>query len=368
MKPRDAVLVYQEVQSSDKSTKTIDLDIVDPISALGFEFEATNGMSYNKVNPFPFAVTKLEVVDGSDVLASLSFPQAQALHWYKTGKQPELREDEVGSSGQVMGTQILFGRHLFDREYALDLKSFKNPQLKISWDLTNIRACSATTAFATGTMKVSAWAKIMQDQGAPGKYLMAKEIDAWTGATSGDKRHELPVDYPYRFIMLRCYARGSDVDECLTKLKLTCDTDKFVPFERYSKQMRAEMAQLFGSCVIWKRFSAKHGDTVWFEINCEPQLRPVCTVLNHLVGYGWCWSGNASILFGDTAAGSVSTEERFDALIEGYGLHHTIPVPMGVMNEPDTWFDPTPYKKIELIGTEAVASANSIVVEQVRPC
>ena len=106
MRPRDSVLIYQETQSADKSSKTIDLDLVDPVSALSFEFEAQNGTTSNVRNPFPFAITKLEVVDGSDVLSSLSFPQAQALQFYKTGKQPELREDE--DAEQLVGYGLLY--------------------------------------------------------------------------------------------------------------------------------------------------------------------------------------------------------------------------------------------------------------------
>jgi hypothetical protein len=371
LKTRDAVLCYQETQSSDKSTKTIDLDLVDPISAIVFEFEARNGTTNNIVNPFPFVVTKMEIVDGSDVLASLSFPQAQALKFYKDGKQPELRETEDGGTlyggPQVMGTSILFGRKLWDRDFALDLTKFANPQLKISWDLTNIRACSSTTAFYTGTMVISAWAKVMEGQPAPGKFLMAKEIEAWTGATSGDKRHELPVDFPYHLLMLRLYSRGYDVDECITKLKLTCDTDKFIPFERYTKQLDAEMAQLFGNAFIWKVFSLKHDDTIWFEINKEPQVYPVTQALGRIVDSPWHWAGNANIGLCDHAGAAITTREALHIGIEGHALHHTLPLPMGVMDEPDTWFDPTGYKKLELIGTEAVASANALVAEQVRP-
>lgn len=372
MRPRDSVLVYQETQTSDKSTKTIDLNLFDPISALCFEFEVTNGTTSNVQNPFPFAITKLEVVDGSDVLSSLSFPQAQALQFYKTGRQPELREDEVGSAGQVMGCSILFGRYLWDREFALDLTRFTNPQLKISWDLTNIRACSATTAFATGTTKISAWAKVMEGfSGAPSKYLMAKEIEAWTGASSGEKRIDLPVDFTYHMLLLRGYLRAinsvTDVDENITKIKLTGDTDKYIALERYTKQFGSEMAQLFGDVTLWKRFKAAHTDNIWFEVNKEPQLSLIGTVVNRALGYAWCWSGAAYLLFGDTAASTVSTAERFDGIINGYALHHTLPIPLGVMNEPETWFDPRAFKKLELVCTQGGAAADSLVAEQVRP-
>jgi len=367
MRIRDAVLAYQETQASDKASKTINLDIVDPVSALGFEFEAQNGTTNNKSNPLTRCITKLEVVDGSDVLASMSFEQAQALQFYKTGKQPELREDEGGASGSVIGCQILFGRYLYDQEYAMDFTKFKNPQLKISWDLTVIRAVHAATAFATGTTKVSAWAKIMEDMPTkPNKYLMDKEIESWTGATAGDKRHELPTDHVYRMLILRTYLTQKDVDENISKIKITADTDKFIVLERYTKQWDAEMAQLFGNCLVWKRHHSAHNATIWLPINKEPQLSMDITVLGYKASYGWCWSGEAQLLVANAAGAADTTDRRIDSRIEGHALHATVPIPLGLVDKPETWFDPKPYKKLELVTTEAQAAANSIVAEQVR--
>lgn len=367
MKTRDAILCYQEVQASDKSSKTINLDIVDPVSALCFEFEATNGTTNNQNNPLPFAISKLELVDGADVLASLSFRQAQALQFYKTGGRPTLREDEGPSSVQTIGCIILFGRRLWDPEYALDLTKFKNPQLKITWDLTNIRAVAADTAWATGTLKISAWAKVMEGMAPPGKYLMAKEIEAWTGKTSGENRHEMPLDYPCRMLMLLLHNSFAGTEVSFIKYKLTCDTDKYIPFERYSKQFGEEMAQRFGNTRIWKRHHAAHNDTIWFPIFGEPQLKAVVIGMGYTLQYGWCWNGNAQIFLADAAGGAVSSDTRIDTEVEGFALHCSLPIPFGDLNDPTSWFDPTPYKKVELVTTEASATNNTLVAEQVRP-
>lgn len=367
MRTRDAVLLYQEVQASDASSKDIDLDLVDPVSALGFEFEATNGTTNNQNNPLPFCIKKLEVVDGSDVLCSLSFRQAQALQFYKTGGRPTLREDEGPSSVQTIGCLILFGRYLWDRAYALNLAMFKNPKLRITWDLAYTRAVDGTTAFVTGTLKISAWAKVMEGEAAPGKFLMPKEIESWTGATSGDKRHELPVDYVYRMLMLLQHNIFAGPEVSIPKFKLTCDTDKFIPLERYTKQFNEEMAQIFGNVHVWKRYHAAHGDTICFPIFKEPQLKAVVIGMGYTLQYGWCWTGEASIFLADATGGAVSADTRIDAEIWGHSLHCSLPIPMGVLSEPDTWFDPTPYKKLELVTTEESATHNTIVVEQVRP-
>lgn len=367
MKTRDAVLKYQETQTSDASTDDLKLDIVDPVSALCFEFQAQNGTTNNRNNPLSRCITKLEVVNGSDVLASMSFEQAQALQWYKTGKQPMLREDEDASSYDVIGCMIMFGRHLWDREYAMDFTRFKNPKLKITWDLAAIRAVAADTAWATGTFKISVAAKVMEGLASPGKYLMAKQVDSWTGGSSGDKRVDLPLDYIYRMLMLRTYYSGNDIDENITNVKLTCDTDKYIPLDRHTKPLDAELAQLFGSCKLWKRASFKHSDTVWVPVNKEPQVKFNVPATDRIASYAWCWSGNFYGYLTDLSASTVGTAQRVDLMIEGHALHNTLPLPMGVMDDPSTWFDPTEYKKLELVLTEAAGAANSVVAEQVRP-
>lgn len=367
MRTREAVLLFQETQSSDKSTRTINLDLVDPISALAFEFEATNGTTMNQNNPLPFAITKIEVVNGSDVLASMSFRQAQALQFYKTGKTPTLREDESGSAKQVIGCMILFGRHLWDPDYVLDLTRYANPQLRITYDLTNIRAISATTAWATGTFKISVWAKVMEDLPSPGKFLMPKEFKAWTGATAGDIRHQLPVDYTYRMIMFLCHNSFAGVEVSAVNIKLTCDTDKFIPLDREVKQMGEEMAQLFGRVSTWKRYFTMNATTIWFPVFGEPQLKTISTTQGHLINYVFCFTGNAGILMCDAAGAPIAANERFDAEISGHSFHCSLPIPLGVMREPETWFDPTPYKKVELILSERSATNNTLVAEQVRP-
>jgi len=313
-------------------------------------------------------VPEIQVVDGSDVLAKLSFEQMQAMEFYKTGKQPFLRIDESGSDYTVMGATLLFGRHLWDRDFALDLSRFSNPKLKVTWNLAAIRAVSATTAWATGTFKMTAVAKIMEQMAAPpSKFFMQKELDAWTSGTSGTRRIELPTDYVYRMLMLRTYVAGNDIDENISNLKLTCDTDKFVGLDRNVKQFDAEMARLFGNVVLWKRIHATSGDIVWVPQNKEPQvnLRPIAADV--IPFYDWAWSGRFRLYLEDYASSAISSDTEIHSTIEGHALHATVPVPFGIPGEPDTWFNPTEYKKFEAVVTEAAAAACSIVGEQVRP-
>ncbi len=85
-------------------------------------------------------ITKIELVDGSDQLLSLSLKEAQALEFRRKGKMPYVRPGESASGAQEESTLILFGRNLWDKEYYMDLTKFRNPQLKIT---TNIAAVAA---------------------------------------------------------------------------------------------------------------------------------------------------------------------------------------------------------------------------------
>ncbi|MBU2060162.1 MAG: hypothetical protein KKB38_20825 [Gammaproteobacteria bacterium] len=371
MRTRDAVLVYQETQSSDASTKTIDLDLVDPVSALAFEFQATNGTTFNQNNPLYECVTKIEIVDGADVLASLEAKEVQAFQWYKTSKEPTLRHDETASSDHIEGFMLLFGRYLWDTEFAMDFTRFRNPQLKITWNLAAIKAVSATEAYATGTFKISVVAKVMEGGVSPSQYLMQKTTDTWTSGTSGDRRKELPVDYPYRLIVLSAYVSGNDVRENITKIKMSCDTDKFVPLERYTQPFNEEMAQLFGRCRFWKRAFATNNDSIWLPVNQEPQIKVIkagdAGLRGYDVGLNYCWSGIANIYVADTSGGAYGTDSRIDLEVSGHGIHSTVPIPFGDLSKPESWFDPTVYKKVELVLTEAAAADCRIALEQVRP-
>lgn len=371
MKTRDAVLVYEETQSSDASTKTIDLDIVDPVSALGFEFKATGGTTSNINNPLYRAVTKIEVVDGSDVLCSLGMEELQALEFYKTGKDPHMNINDHASQSQEVGGLILFGRELWDPDFAMDFKRFRNPQLKITWDLAAVRAVQAETAWGTGTFKISAWAKIMEDAIAPGKYLMAKEIDSWTSGSSGTERKDLPVDYAYRMLLLRSFLAGNGIYENVSNIKMTCDTDKFIPFDRNEKQLSYEMCQRFGKANVWRKAFASNNDSIDHPINLEPQVNIMktgnATLRGYDVGFNYSWTGRANVYVCDTSGGVYGTDQVLQCLINGGDLHETVPIPFGDLDKPETWFDPTTYKKVELVLTMAAAAVDTIVLEQVRP-
>lgn len=374
MRFRDAVIEYQKTLD-DEGTLTKDMDIVDPVSALYLEFQATNygtaGTNYNTDNFISDVITKLEIVDGSDVLYSLNEKELEALHFYKLGKVPVLFPSEWGGGSQRHGCYLLFGRYLGDPEFAMDFTRFKNPQLKITSNLAAISAVGANDGFTTATLKGTIVAKIMEEAIAPGKYLMAKELLTFTSSsTSGaEERKELPMDYPYRMLMTRHYSEGYDPCEITSDLKLTCDTDKFIAFNRKVKQLDAEALARWGEYVITHNIFRATGGVirglgqVETQFEFKPNTSTQFTDFVHTLNF----SGNVTLE--TQVAGGGSAGSRFYWGTErGHSLHATLPLPFGLMEKPETWFDPALYKKIELIFTSGgTAGSCSVVAEQVRP-
>ena len=111
MKIRKVYLARDETVS-DSQTKQIKLDIKDPISAIEVIYEATNGSTSNVGHPLFKDVSKVEVLDGSDVLYSLSMVQAQALNFFEAGKLPYMDITEAGGGVQKVSAIIRFGRYI----------------------------------------------------------------------------------------------------------------------------------------------------------------------------------------------------------------------------------------------------------------
>lgn len=371
MRYRDAVVEYQKTLD-DTGTLIKDLDIVDPVTGFYLEFQGTNETTSNEDNFISDIITKIEIVDGSDVLYSLTQAELEALHFYKLGRVPTLFPSEWASGQQRHGCNLLFGRYLGDQEFAMDFNRFKNPQMKITTSIAAIRAIGSNVSFATGTLRGTIIAKVMEEAVAPSKYLMAKELLTFTSSSSSsaEERKELPMDYPYRLLMTRHWVEGSDIDEVTSDLKLTCDTDKFIALNRKVKQLDAEALAMFGEVMLKHDFFRGGSFTARTLCNKEPWVTGfVKTPGTPRVIVPWAqWSSTYNGELYDMAGALDGTARQITGKETGHALHATLPIPFGELEKPETWFDPTPYKKIELVFTSGgTAGACAVVAEQVRP-
>lgn len=359
--------LYHEQSLDNTGTKIIDLNFKDPLSALGLQFVGTNGVTFNKDNWMSDVVTKIEIVDGSDVLISLSLKQAQAFQAYQTGKTPYINFEEAASKGGKDEVMIHFGRHLWDLEYYLDLTKFANPQLKITTDEDVIKALG-DEGFLSGSFKVSIVAFIIQEGAAAAKgFFMQKEIYNFTSATGGDEHVDLPRDHPFVSLMLNSTIKQSDCHELITKMKLSCDSDKFIPLDQYTKHYQEQhenrVRPFEMRCILFR----KDGEEPQFPIYYNPRVNLMASGRGHICNSGWLWSGNMNFMLTDDAGAVVATEEQIWAHIIGGSLHNSIHIPFGILADPATYFPAPDWNEISFILTQAAAGAVKVTLQQLRP-
>lgn len=367
MKIRDAVLENSHTLANTE-THITDINLSDPISALTIQVSGTNGATSNKGNFIHDVVSKIEIVDGSDTLISVSMAELLALHFYNTrGKPPVLRPSEWANGDQVEGAMILFGRYLYDKIYAFDPKKFSNPQLKITVDIEAIRAISAT-GFATGTLKLTAIAKVMEGlETQPVGFISTKQIKSWTTAASGDEDTGLPTDYLIKSILFRSYESEVDIDEALTKIKISVNEGKFVPLEIDGKDLWEENVMKFGELVYRHDFFTKNNQTIKLLVNHDPVCSYKSDSEGRIFWSSWEWSSAADIEIETDAGVAVTSDEHVRGLIRGSAPLAALIHEFGNENDPADWLKLEPADNAKILCTQGnVGGAASIVLQQLR--
>jgi hypothetical protein len=227
MKTRDVYLVKGQTLN-DSDTVTVDITKGLKILYLILKYSATNGATSNTVGRICHMVSKLSVIDGSNVLHSLSMDEEQAKNFYDNKALPYQFLTQAAGATVTEEAVIDFRRYPGDTAFWLDTSNYANPQLQLTHALT----ISATAGFATGTGKLTVIARVI-DSGAPARqgFVMAKEIDSFATAAAGDHSTDLPLDFPLAGVMVLDPADGKTPDQQLSNFKLTADTDAFIPID-----------------------------------------------------------------------------------------------------------------------------------------
>jgi len=362
---RDTYIEDEKVLD-DSGTVTIDIKIKDPITALEILMSAANGATSNQENHLHDCVSKIELVDGSDVLYSLSMVQGQALNFFEMGKEPIMNLTEFASDGARESVMINFGRFFGDEAWAFDPTRFKNPQLKITWNLAAIRAVGAT-GFVSGSGRLTIIAHIMEGATPPSGFLMSKEIYSWTTAASGDEKITMPTDYPYRLLLFRVYEAGMDMRENVSDLKLSGDQDKFIPFDHHMLRLMELNHTWFGKAHEHQKLYQAADRDLPIHINEITGLALTSESPGYILSTRWAWSSQLHTEVRLHDGTTPTAMQEFHADIEGYGFHNTVAWKYGDLQIPEKWFDAPSYGAIDLYATQANAGgAASVFVQQAR--
>ena len=357
----------RESTVNNSDTVIIDLNVRTPISAMSIEYEATNGATSCLDHEIHDDVSKIEIVDGSNVLWSLSLAQIRALNFFETKRLPRENADESAAAVQEEKGIIYFGRWLNDAEYYFDPTLFNNPQLRLTHSLT----ISATAGFATGTGKVTVIGHLIEEGVKPYRgFLSARERISYTSATSGDKEIDLPTDNKYRLMLLQSLITTYRPDEALTKHKLSIDGDRYVPFDIYSEDLLDMNATQFGYAIQKKKLLSADDGTALLDLYDIVHANIYTTEDDHIATIEAIDAEKIShSLYDLTTPGTPALQTTAKAVyVSAYGAapYACLCMPFGDLYTPEDWLDAPSYGSIRLFSTQAVAAACSVILQQLR--
>ena len=366
MRNRKATLVHQEVLDP-SGTRIFNLDFSNPIVALyigvigrWFDNSDTNNCL------LPRNISKIEVVDGSDVIFSMNMEDALAVSLYHSKEMPF----ETSCAGSYMDSiaqlKISFGRDDSDNEWMLDPKRFVNLQLKITYAFTESAAY-----WAANTQKLTVRALVCENpaQDAAG-FLMTKNVYSWNKASSGDETIDLPRDYPVRMMVVRAKDSNTPTWAEFTNVKISCDTDRFVPLDEYLEDISQENLIKYGM----KRFQGIcHGDGsdtaikgyhpfAWnYGARTESwNFGAISEIARPYSGY--------STFVKDSTPTALTNAQRCIHTHQGWNYYGTEGILFGNLKDPQEFFDPTPFQSVRAILTQAqtAAAPSAIILQQLR--
>jgi hypothetical protein len=338
-------------------TETIDLKLTDPISRidiLGAPTKSTNYMSNHAISD----ITKIELLDGSDVLFSASGKEAQAINAYdqKLGVIGEY--DMYTTLKPYAKASIDFGRHLFDPDLAFDPTRFTNPQLKISHDLTTSDAGAAAYNLAV-------YAHCFDEQKiTPQGFLTTKSIYAYTPSTQATYEYiDIPTDRVLRKLFIRAARDNYLIKHQIQGLRLSEDNDKKVPLDMtmadYLDLMKSvwpaveeKINSSFGAGTQYLYFAP--GDSFNFML-----LRTGAVATSYPAGY----------VRGCKVTLTVGTTEELFARAIGICPHQVVEVPFGKPDMIEDWYDVTKLGSLQLrleAGSSTTNGAVDVLTQQLR--
>lgn len=350
----------QETFSTDK-TEVINIDQADPISELmiaaQFYQSAAGSMTYHPV----YSITKIELVDGSKPLVSLTGLQAEAIDWYSHKQfRPGNWNMGMQTNYMVRYIGINFGRYLWDEKYAFDPKRFSNPQLKVTMDIdgggltqTYIKLMVIANSF--DAKKVS-----------PAGFLSARDVADKALAASSHIYYDLPVDETIRRMFYRSQTVGTEPNQHVSNFKLGENGYKTIPFDQSTEDLTAMLLAKYG----------RVEEDYLFQVTTSNRYlvhAPTSKVMMQASIWAETAATNSITLYdGDGGRMETIASAACDAAIHVSGCHpHGMwCIPFGQEEKDDDWYELEGISKLQLdvtTGSGALSTdTGELIVETVN--
>ncbi|MCK9598667.1 MAG: hypothetical protein M0R06_06475 [Sphaerochaeta sp.] len=356
MKYREALLLPAE-DVGEAGVKTIDIDIDKPISRIEITFKTTKasqGMSAGA----PANIPKIQLVDGSKPLHSLSGYESQALAYYSRPGRVLDHGQHISTLSEVDIYPIDFGRWLWDPLLAFDPKRFSNPQLKIQYDED-----VSDTSVTENALEV--WAHIFDEKDvSPMGFLSAVEHHAYTCGSENSYEHVmLPEDRPIRQMLVRAYRDGYEPWTTIDEARLDEGSLDRIPWEYNDLEMfYRRMKAVWPMIVQQFSFIADTGALTFYVAPTD--------YYSGFLGAGLAATTELFHSGASSKGGKLGIDASANTnalgLVFGWLPWHCYQFPMGQKDDPDDWYDPAGKKpRLRLrAGSNGTNGTGNVILEQ----
>jgi len=355
MKYRNVVL-QNNIPVTVAGTTTYDINLSDVISRLQFKFNLTNAAAAPAIIAHPArAITRIEVIDGSHTIASLSGEELMAQNYYDHGRAPYSYINTITNTDSIINMNLDFGRRLWDKELAFDPKRYMNPQIRCTYNI----ALWETNA-AAGAMTITA--DVFDEKSVtPRGFLKRHEITTWTPANATIAYLKLPTDFPIRGMFMTGYSTNNTLQAQIHDFKLIEDQAKKVVFDtpmtRYLGNLNSDYDPIIEECIILG------SDTFYTMAAMDSRFIALDTVAGDIT----VTSSTADTIVMTNANAAARSEGH----VIGFVPFHTVPVFFGDKDDLDDWYDTNNIKNLELQCTGAAAvgagPVGRLTLEQLVP-
>lgn len=344
------------------ATKSIDIKDTDVISRIGIILELINNGITVTNHPLA-ALPKIEIVDGSTVIASMTGYGAQAMSYYGTGVMPhnELNYEDNGYARCYV--PINFGRFLYDPILGLDPTKFKNLQLRITHDYS-LGGCSPDGAYLRVVADM-----FDQKSATPVGYLLNKEIFSFTPATGAEEPILLPLDNMIRKIIIMNTNDAEEPDVQFESVKLSENTGKRIVFDGLTMDLIRDASMKFGrfSEYVSARMNAGGTLTLYLSQCKDIQFGMMEDTVDSLPIF--IWTGGRVRAFTLAQAGFIG------ANVSGRCPHGAVPMFFGDQADPADWWDVSNVGKVQLSltpralagGVVNLLKTTDVIVQSLQP-
>lgn len=360
MRYRTTTLLARQAMPAIAGTQIIDIPITDIISAFRFHIEVLPDAT-KKLSHGLDVISKIEIVDGSDVLMELSAAQMEALHFYERGKLGNITVQDFGAVRDEFYTAVYFGRWAFDNDLALDPSKFENPQLRITYNGAVYNA-----GVAAGGIHLSIFADIFDEfVPSPIGFLQHREFYRYTPVANAYHYINLPRDLCIRKIFLQGHQYTRAVNDAIAEARMDENNMKRIPFDMLFEDWLAWDRQEYGPVEHGMAASREGGALplytaistwpipIYHEVNAAPVLRTI--------GVNGC----QTIL----SDGGAETTTYIGRMV-GHLPHFTLCYPFGDQKDLADWYETKDIGTLRLRilngATILAACTNRVILQQLR--